>query len=196
MKQPADLTTEGDIQKESESVFGMPRDEFLDLQRTLLRQARSQSRYSEDAWDAVQNTYLSGLERKSQTQIRNPKAYFACIARRTIARTFKKLHQSELCVDPSTLECSVTATDISSWGRAVTLEDDTEEVATAIEALPKTLRTLLVLSLLGYDNTEIAQRLQRPENTVRTYLVRARKEVLQRLGNSGRLPTHPEGTQL
>lgn len=152
--------------------------------RFVFRVAYAVLRNTHDAEDAVQETFLKIYRKRAWRNIENERAFLARVAWRTAVDYKPSGRLVFASLFDSTERSSPVETPSPDPGpeREVILAENHTLIHSMIDALPKDLRIVLVLSSDDELNSrQIGEVLGVPEGTVRTRLQRARQILHQKL---------------
>jgi RNA polymerase sigma-70 factor, ECF subfamily len=142
--------------------------------RFVFRVAYAMLRNTQDAEDAVQETFLKLYRGRPWTEIQDERAFLAKVAWQIAAAKRKRMMREAVEVEERSGERDPEQ-------RAI-VEDSHAAVRRAIDSLPEELRQPLALSALEeLHSGQIARIMGIPEGTVRTRLMRARQLLKQKL---------------
>jgi RNA polymerase sigma-70 factor, ECF subfamily len=148
--------------------------------RFLYRVAFGLLRNSEDAEDAVQETFLKLYRGDAWLAIEDEKAFLARSVWRTGLNRLSTAGARAMKSAEDVTEMEI-ATSAATPEQNALDSSQRSMMRTLIEALPETLRQPLVLSAVeGMRSYEVAAILGIPEGTVRTRVMRAKTELRQR----------------
>lgn len=139
------------------------------LKRFFVRRLRN----SDDASDAVQETFLRLMTTTPRDELRNPHAYLFQVAK-SVANgiTARLLRESALFADG--VDETAVADDAPSPETIVAARQQLAILVRAISCLPPKCRVVFVLSRLeGLSNGEIAEKLGISRNMVEKHIIRA-----------------------
>jgi RNA polymerase sigma-70 factor (ECF subfamily) len=111
------------------------------------------------------------------------RAWLFTVARNLVVDFYRSRAAANAAHDAVVLEASVNQTGVVGGPEGDTLRgEDVDLIDAAIARLPETLRTVLVLQVLG-DRTsaEIGELLGRPAGTVRYQIAQARRQLADEL---------------
>jgi RNA polymerase sigma-70 factor (ECF subfamily) len=152
---------------------------FVAVSPKLLRIALRRCGNSDDAEDIMQQTFLTALEKRSRFESgRSVEAWLVGIL---VKHHLHARRRESRRVDPHRVDGSFAA----PAGEVASLRERETLLARAIGELPEPYRRVVELFFLeGLDQTEIAERVDRPKSTVSTQINRGIERLRERLPDS------------
>lgn len=141
----------------------------------LVRHVMVHGAAAEEAWDAAQTAFAHAY--RVWSTVRSPRAWLRVVAVRAYFRSALPETPTDALPDRP---------DPSSPALRVELGEQERLVFTALAGLPVKQRQVMAWTVDGYAPAEIAEVLQEDPAAVRQNLRRARQNLKQRLGISGR----------
>jgi RNA polymerase sigma-70 factor, ECF subfamily len=144
--------------------------------------ALSELANSRDAEDAVQDSFVTALERLDDC--RDPAAFGAWL-RRIVRNRARSVRRRERVRDTSPLDTALSATSTDDPGRDLDRAQLRQRLEGALEKLTDVQRRVVLMhDLEGFRHREIAVDLGLPEGTVRSHLFLARRALRELLGDT------------
>jgi RNA polymerase sigma-70 factor, ECF subfamily len=182
---PDDVTSETDARLVRRARDG-DRSAFEILVRRHLRAAYAvalaELADSRDAEDAVQDSFITALERLDDC--RDPAAFSAWF-RRIVRNRARSVRRRERIRDTSSLDMVLTARSTDDPARDLERTDMRQRLEMALGKLTDVQRQVVLMhDLEGFRHREIAADLGLPEGTVRSHLFLARRALRDLLGDT------------
>jgi RNA polymerase sigma-70 factor, ECF subfamily len=137
---------------------------------------------SRDAEDAVQDSFITALERLDDC--RDPSVFGAWL-RRIVRNRARSVRRRERIRDTSSLDTVLTAASTEDPGRDLDRAETRRRLEAALAKLTDVQRQVVLLhDLEGFRHREIAADLGLPEGTVRSHLFLARRALRDLLGGT------------
>jgi RNA polymerase sigma-70 factor, ECF subfamily len=137
---------------------------------------------AKDAEDAVQDAFISALERLDAC--RDPTAFGAWL-RRIVRNRARSVGRRERVRQTEPLEQVAARQSASNPERDLDRAELRRRLEPALAALPPVQRAVVLMhDLEGYRHREIAAELELPEGTVRSHLFLARRALREALGGT------------
>jgi RNA polymerase sigma-70 factor, ECF subfamily len=137
---------------------------------------------SRDAEDAVQDAFITALERLEDC--RDPAAFSAWL-RRIVRNRARSVRRRERVRDTSSLDTVLTARSKDDPARDLERTDTRKRLEAALGMLTDVQRQVVLMhDLEGFRHREIAAELGLPEGTVRSHLFLARRALRELLGGT------------
>ena len=147
--------------------------DIIDIYPRIMAFAFSKTRDKQKAEDLVQTTILKALENKDQwTNVKNLSAWLITICRNKFLDNVKKSTEQQF-TDTSD-DSNLVSNNLSSDGEVRKIFEDCSQ------QLDQNKKDILFMSYIkGITTKEISDIIQKPQNTILTWLANAKKQMIE-----------------
>ena len=147
--------------------------DIIEIYPRIMAFALSRTKDKQKAEDLVQTTIMKALENKEQwSNVKNLSAWLITICRNKFLDSVKKSTEQQFT--ETTNDTNLISDNLSSDNEAKKIFDDCSE------QLEETKKEVLFMSYIkGITTKEMSDILQKPQNTILTWLANAKKQMIE-----------------